>query len=94
MLCLVVALAAEAHPLLASHPLQGMSGHPYRICASEQTHLIVSGVGKVAAAATSYPRTGSRWDRHPLPSMALQRRDEVLRYLQQHLADMEFTLTR
>ena len=57
MLCLVVALAAEARPLLASHRLQGVSGHPYRICAGEQTHLIVSGVGKVtAAAATAYLR--------------------------------------
>ena len=57
MLCLVVALAAEARPLLAAHRLQGVSGHPYRICAGEQTHLIVSGVGKVAAAAaTAYLR--------------------------------------
>ena len=57
MLCLVVALAAEARPLLASYRLQGVSGHPYRICAGEQTHLIVSGVGKVAAAAaTAYLR--------------------------------------
>ncbi|MCY3792045.1 MAG: hypothetical protein OXH63_24980 [Gemmatimonadetes bacterium] len=57
MLCLVVALAAEARPLLASYRLQGMSGHPYRICAGEQTHLIVSGIGKVAAAAaTAYLR--------------------------------------
>ena len=57
MLCLVVALAAEARPLLASLHLQGVSGHPYRICAGEQTHLIVSGIGKVAAAAaTAYLR--------------------------------------
>ena len=57
MLCLVVALAAEARPLLAPHRLRGVSGHPYRICAGEQTHLIVSGVGKVAAAAaTAYLR--------------------------------------
>ena len=57
MLCLVVALAAEARPLLASHRLQGVSGHPYRICAGEQTHLIVSGIGKIAAAAaTAYLR--------------------------------------
>ena len=57
MLCLVVALAAEARPLLAFHRLRGVSGHPYRICAGEQTHLIVSGVGKVAAAAaTAYLR--------------------------------------
>ncbi|MCE2449990.1 MAG: hypothetical protein J4F35_16940 [Candidatus Latescibacteria bacterium] len=57
MLCLVVALAAEARPLLASHRLQGVSGHPYRICTGEQTHLIVSGIGKVAAAAaTAYLR--------------------------------------
>ena len=57
MLCLVVALAAEARPLLAPHRLQGVSGHPYRICAGEQTHLIVSGIGKVAAAAaTAYLR--------------------------------------
>lgn len=57
MLCLVVALAAEARPLLAFHRLQGVRGHPYRICAGEQTHLIVSGVGKVAAAtATAYLR--------------------------------------
>lgn len=57
MLCLVVALVAEARPLLASHRLQGVSGHPYRICAGEQTHLIVSGIGKVAAAAaTAYLR--------------------------------------
>ena len=57
MLCLVVALAAEARPLLASLRLQGVSGHPYRICAGEQTHLIVSGLGKVAtAAATAYLR--------------------------------------
>ena len=57
MLCLVVALAAEARPLLASHRLQGVSGHPYRICAGEQTHLIVSGIGKMAAAAaTAYLR--------------------------------------
>ena len=88
MLCLIVALAAEVRPLLASYRLQGMSGHPYRICAGGQTHLIVSGVAK--------------WPRPPLgpapPTvnddlLALQRRDEVLRYLQQ-LADMEFTLTR
>ena len=57
MLCLVVALAAEARPLLAFHRLQGVSDHPYRICAGEQTHLIVSGVGKIAAAAaTAYLR--------------------------------------
>ena len=57
MLCLVVALAAEARPLLAPHRLQGVNGHPYRICAGEQTHLIVSGIGKVAAAAaTAYLR--------------------------------------
>ena len=57
MLCLVVALAAEARPLLAPHRLRGVSGHPYRICAGEQTHLIVSGIGKVAAAAaTAYLR--------------------------------------
>ena len=57
MLCLVVALAAEARPLLASYRLRGVSGHPYRICAGEQTHLIVSGIGKVAAAAaTAYLR--------------------------------------
>ena len=57
MLCLVVALAAEARPLLASYRLQSVSGHPYRICAREQTHLIVSGIGKVAAAAaTAYLR--------------------------------------
>ena len=57
MLCLVVALAAEARPLLAPYHLQGVSGHPYRICAGEQTHLIVSGIGKVAAAAaTAYLR--------------------------------------
>ncbi len=57
MLCLVVALAAEARPLLAFHRLQGLSGHPYRICAGEQTHLIVSGIGKgAAAAATAYLR--------------------------------------
>ena len=53
MLYLVVALAAEARPLLASYRLQGLSGHPYRICAGEQTHLIVSGIGKVAAAAAT-----------------------------------------
>lgn len=57
MLCLVVALAAEARPLLAFHRLQGVSDHPYRIGAGEQMHLIVSGVGKVAAAtATAYLR--------------------------------------
>ena len=57
MLCLVVALAAEARPLLASYRLQSVSGHPYRICADEQTHLIVSGIGKIAAAtATAYLR--------------------------------------
>lgn len=57
MLCLVVALAAEARPLLAFHRLQGVSGHPYRICAGEQAHLIVSDIGKVAAAAaTAYLR--------------------------------------
>ena len=57
MLCLIVALAAEARPLLTFHRLQGVSGHPYRICAGEQTHLIVSGIGKVAAAAaTAYLR--------------------------------------
>ena len=42
---------------MASYRLQGVSGHPYRICAGEQTHLIVSGLGKVAAAAaTAYLR--------------------------------------
>ena len=57
MLCLVVALAAEARPLLASYRLRGVGSHPYRICAGEQTRLIVSGVGKVAAAAaTAYLR--------------------------------------
>ncbi len=57
MLCLVVALAAEARPLLDFHRLRGVNGHPYRICASAQTNLIVSGIGKVAAAAaTAYLR--------------------------------------
>ena len=57
MLCLIVALAAEARPLIASYRLRGVGGHPYRICAGEQTRLIVSGVGKVAAAAaTAYLR--------------------------------------
>ncbi len=57
MLCLVVALAAEARPLVAHYRLRALDGHPYRICAGEQTHLIVSGIGKVAAAAaTAYLR--------------------------------------
>ena len=57
MLCLVVALAAEARPLIARYRLRALEGHPYRICAGDQTHLIVSGVGKVAAAAaTAYLR--------------------------------------
>ncbi len=42
---------------MAFYRLRGVGGHPYRICAGEQTHLIVSGVGKVAAAAaTAYLR--------------------------------------
>ena len=53
MLCLVVALAAEARPLIAHYRLRALEGHPYRICAGDQTHLIVSGVGKVAAAAAA-----------------------------------------
>ena len=53
MLCLVVALAAEARPLLAHYRLRALEGHPYRICAGDQTRLIVSGVGKVAAAAAA-----------------------------------------
>ena len=44
-------------PAIGPHRLQGVSGHPYRICAGDQTHLIVSGIGKVAAAAaTAYLR--------------------------------------
>ena len=53
MLCLVVALAAEARPLIAHYRLRALEGHPYRICVGDQTHLIVSGVGKVAAAAAA-----------------------------------------
>lgn len=58
MLCFVVALAAEARPLLAHYRLRALEGHhPYRMYAAEQTRLIVSGVGKVAAAAaTAYLR--------------------------------------
>lgn len=54
MLCFVVALAAEARPLLAHYRLRALEGgHPYRMYAAEQTRLIVSGVGKVAAAAAA-----------------------------------------
>ena len=57
MLCLIAALAAEARPLIAHYRLRALDGHPYRVCAGEQTRLIVSGVGKVAAAAaTAYLR--------------------------------------
>ena len=57
MLCLVVALRAEARPLIAHYKLQAMDGHPYRLYGCEHVRLVISGIGKVAsAAAVAYQR--------------------------------------
>ena len=57
MLCLVVALPAEARPLVDRFKLKALAGHPYRLYAGPDTHLITSGIGKVAsAAAVAYLR--------------------------------------
>ncbi len=51
MLCLVVALMAEARPLIAHAKLRNIDGHPYRLYEGEQLRLIISGIGKVAAGS-------------------------------------------
>lgn len=51
MLCLIAALDLEARPLIAHYKLQSIIGHPYRLYASDNMRLIISGVGKIAAAA-------------------------------------------
>ena len=57
MLCIVVALPAEARPLVDHFKLKALDGHPYRLYVGEDIHLIISGVGKVAsAAAVAYLR--------------------------------------
>ena len=57
MLCIVVALSAEARPLIDHFKLKALDGHPYRLYVGEDIHLIISGVGKVAsAAAVAYLR--------------------------------------
>ena len=57
MLCLVVALQAEAAPLVDRFALKSLNGHPYRLYAGADPHLITSGVGKLASAsAVAYLR--------------------------------------
>ena len=51
MLCLVIALLAEARPLISHARLKKIDGHPYRLYEGEQLRLIVSGIGKVAAGS-------------------------------------------
>jgi len=51
MICLVVALLAEARPLIAHAKLKKIDGHPYRLYEGERLRLIVSGIGKVAAGS-------------------------------------------
>jgi adenosylhomocysteine nucleosidase len=52
MICLVVALPAEARPLVARLGLRPVGhGEPYRLWEGHGTNLIVSGVGQEAAAA-------------------------------------------
>lgn len=52
MICVVVALPAEARPLATRWDLRAMGqGDPFRIWRGEEAALIVSGVGKTAAAA-------------------------------------------
>lgn len=51
MLCLVIALPAEARPLIAHYKLKGVDGHPYRLYTGDDLSLIVSGVGKIAASS-------------------------------------------
>lgn len=49
---LVVALAAEARPLVAHYSLQEVfDGSPFRVFEGEAMRLIISGVGKTAAAS-------------------------------------------
>ena len=50
MLCLVTALQAEARPLIAHYKLQAIQGHAFRLYTGNGLRLIVSGIGKVAAA--------------------------------------------
>ena len=51
MLCLVIALPAEARPLIAHYKLKSVDGHPYRLYAGDDLRLIISGIGKIAAAS-------------------------------------------
>lgn len=54
-LLFVVALAAEARPLLTHYGLKRISDEGFTIYASESTYLVVSGMGKInAAAATAH----------------------------------------
>ncbi len=52
MICLLTALPAEARPLVARLGLRSLDhGGPFRLWVGDSTALIVSGVGKTAAAA-------------------------------------------
>ena len=95
MLCLVVALAAEARPLLASPPpfartQPAVSRAPRRATTrwqftATQQYQLRGLLARWQALAPATPAVNN-------DLLALQRRDEVLRYLQRQLADMEFTL--
>ena len=50
MLCLVAALQAEARPLIAHYKLEAIQGQAFRLYTGDGLRLIVSGIGKVAAA--------------------------------------------
>ncbi|MBI4585671.1 MAG: hypothetical protein HY717_16795 [Planctomycetes bacterium] len=60
LLHLVVALPAEAHPLAERFRLKGLEGRgPWPVFEGEEMRLVVSGPGKVAAAAAASHLQGS-----------------------------------
>ena len=65
MINIIIAIQCEAKPLLKHYGLKGSTDHgPFRIYEGEDMRLILSGIGKIAAAAaTSYAFT--RYDRDP-----------------------------
>ena len=101
MLCLVVALAAEARPLLASHRHLRVLSQQFHALHAEPPGLAEPTARWQFTTTQQYQLRGllARWQAlaPATPAvnndlLALQRRDEVLRYLQRQLAAMVFTL--
>jgi len=55
MICITVALHCEARPIIDHYKLKPVSSTPYKVYSNNEIVLVISGIGKLAAAsATNY----------------------------------------